>query len=312
MSLSTFSSDPFKFLKKISIFIGILFLLNVIYFFVLKNIDEYRNYFVVYAKNEFVTTIILSDSRGNVIKDEMLDSTVYNFSFGSDSYFDMFLKLGYAIKNFPKLETVILTVDEHCYLSYRSKYNNTDKSIVFSDYKTYSTLHPINKVNYFLSVINSKYFPIVSKKNTMLVFKYLENRIKKGSSDKIEIQKRWCEYPIKEQLKLEEDRFNFQFNSKFDPEVADAFIQIVNNCKKQKLKLIGVRFPLTAAYLQKMKTLKIPEITATIEKSNIKVIDFTNSIFNNCLYENQDHLNNEGARLFTDSLFVPAINAFPN
>lgn len=305
MSLSTFSSksELYKFVKNFIFFSSILIVLNIAFIFILRLIPQYSKYFNITPPSDKVKVVLLSDSRGNVIKDRMIPDTVANLSFGSDSYEDLMSKMTYAVKNFPNLKTIIITVDEHCFLSYRAKYNNADKSILFADYEFYNSVKPTNQLNFFMSKGVAQWLPLTSKKNIILVSKFLETKLTVPRvTNSNEKNKEWCELTPEERSKLENERFDFQFNTLFDLSIANTFNSICQIAQKQNIKVIGVKFPVTNGYKLLMQTKSFPAIEKVLADSKIPVIDYTNDHYPDCQFENQDHLNNKGAEALTPKL----------
>ncbi len=285
------------------LFSTILLVLNFAFIFILKQIPQYSKYFNITAPSDKVKVVLLSDSRGNVIKDRMLPDTVANLSFGSDSYEDLLSKMTYAVKNFPNLKTIIITVDEHCFLSYRAKYNNTDKSILFAEYEFYNKVKPTNQLNFFMAKGVAQWLPLTSKKNITLVSKFLETKLSgEGQSNSNEKNKEWCELSTEERDKLEKERFEFQFNTLFDPSMASTFNSICKIASEQNIKVYGVKFPVTNGYKLLMQSKAFTEIEKILADSKIPVIDYTNDKYPDCQFENQDHLNSKGAEILTPKL----------
>jgi len=304
MNLSIFNSklELTKFLKNLAWFSSILIVVNGFFLFTLNQIPQYSNYFKLTEPSSKVKMVILSDSRGNVIKDRMLPDTVANLSFGSDSYQDMLSKMSYALKNFPNLETIIITIDEHCFLSYRTKYNNTDKSILFADYDTYVIANPTNRVNFMMARLIAQWIPISSKKNVTLVQKLIESKFKSSSQTNENTLKSWCELSSKERAKLEEERFNFQFNTIFDISNSKTFNEIVKLAELRGIQVFGTKFPVTTGYKKYLDSKSFTEVNQAISESKIKILDFSNDQYDSCMFENQDHLNNLGAEILTVKL----------
>jgi hypothetical protein len=305
MSLSTSSSksELYKFLKNFMLFSTILLVLNIAFIFILRQIPQYSKYFIITPSSDKVKVVLLSDSRGNVIKDRMLPDTVANLSFGSDSYEDLLSKMTYAIKSFPNLKSIIITADEHCFLSYRAKYNNTDKSILFADYESYNKVKPTNQLNFYMAKGVSQWLPLTSKKNISLVSKFLETKLSgQGSTYVNEKSKEWCDFSLEERIKLEKGRFDFQFNTLFDPAMANSFNSICKIAKEHNIRVYGVKFPVTLGYKMLMQSKTFPEIDKVLLNSKIPVIDYTSDPYPDCQFENQDHLNSKGAEILTPKL----------
>lgn len=303
LSISNSKSELFKFLKNFTLFSSILIVLNIAFILILKQIPQYSKYFSITSPSDKVKVVLLSDSRGNVIKDRMLPDTVANLSFGSDSYEDLLSKMTYAVKSFPNLKSIIITVDEHCFLSYRAKYNNTDKSILFADYEFYNKVKPTNALNFYMAKGVSQWLPLTSKKNITLVSKFLETKFsRQGSTEVNEKSKEWCEFSFEERSKLEKERFDFQFNTLFDPAMANTFHSIYKIAKEQNIRVYGVKFPVTKGYKMLMQSKTFPEIEKVLAESKIPIIDYTSDQYPDCQFENQDHLNSKGAEVLTPKL----------
>ena len=285
------------------LFSTILLVLNIAFIFILRQIPQYSKYFNITPSSDKVKVVLLSDSRGNVIKDRMLPDTVANLSFGSDSYEDLLSKMTYAIKSFPNLKSIIITADEHCFLSYRAKYNNTDKSILFADYESYNKVKPTNQLNFYMAKGVSQWLPLTSKKNIILVSKFLETKLSgQGSTYVNEKSKEWCDFSLEERSKLEKGRFDFQFNTLFDPAMANSFNSICKIAKEHNIRVYGVKFPVTLGYKMLMQAKTFPEIDKVLLNSKIPVIDYTSDPYPDCQFENQDHLNSKGAEILTPKL----------
>ncbi len=285
------------------LFSTILLVLNIAFIFILRQIPQYSKYFIITPSSDKVKVVLLSDSRGNVIKDRMLPDTVANLSFGSDSYEDLLSKMTYAIKSFPNLKSIIITADEHCFLSYRAKYNNTDKSILFADYESYNKVKPTNQLNFYMAKGVSQWLPLTSKKNISLVSKFLETKLSgQGSTYVNEKSKEWCDFSLEERIKLEKGRFDFQFNTLFDPAMANSFNSICKIAKEHNIRVYGVKFPVTLGYKMLMQSKTFPEIDKVLLNSKIPVIDYTSDPYPDCQFENQDHLNSKGAEILTPKL----------
>jgi hypothetical protein len=101
---------------------------------------------------------ILGDSHSYKLKDFTENAGIYNFSFGSDSYYDMYRKLNYLIDN-TRLETVFITVNDQSLSVYRERQNNLDRSIFYTTQKEYDNLYEYLKVKYisrYITLFNPK------------------------------------------------------------------------------------------------------------------------------------------------------------
>ena len=124
-----------KFIIKTIYFSFILIIINVILNHYGNNIylNNYKNY-----SSKF-NSFLLADSHGLPLKNYTEKNGVYNFSAGSDSYFDMKRKINFLLTQ-TKVDTIYITVDDHTLSPYREKTNNLDRSIYFSTINDYSNV----------------------------------------------------------------------------------------------------------------------------------------------------------------------------
>ena len=89
-----------RYLKNIFLFSIGLMIINIgLYFLVFKPI-LYKKYQKNISELKKYSMFLLSDSHGGVLDNKHLESIgIYNFSFGSDSYFDMYIKLKYLFNH---------------------------------------------------------------------------------------------------------------------------------------------------------------------------------------------------------------------
>ncbi len=301
MSLYISNFDMKKFVKKVALFLGIILTVNVLYLVLLNQLPAYIGYFKIPEDPDRIETIILADSHGEVLKQDSLPDHIYNFSYGSDSYLDNRMKLSYARTHFKNLKNVIISVDEHEFLSYREKFNNNDKSLWYSDYEGYKEWFPkTNRVNYLMSKFVQQYVPVASKKNSALVWQFLKGSLFERNSENNATKTkpdRWCDIPNDKQLSLEENRVNYQFETMFNKGLGETFIRILEDAKQDGLKTVGVKFPLTGRYKERLKNYDFTEVQKVLSKSGVKVLDFSDSIEDICLFKDQDHLNSVGSMI---------------
>ena len=149
-----------KFILKMLLFTGFLFVINLIF---KKILDEiyFKEYYQVNLDSEIY---LLSDSHGGALGN-FNDEKIYNFSAGSDSYFDMKNKLNFLIRK-SNIKTIIITVDDHTLSPYRDNSNNLDRSSFFNSREDYVSFFEFLKKKYLfqnLVLLEPKYGALLNK-----------------------------------------------------------------------------------------------------------------------------------------------------
>ena len=270
-----------KFLSKI-----IFYLVIIISFCVIMAGIQYINSTKKYLNKINITghtTFLFSDSRGNHINTDSIG--ICNLSSPSENYIDIERKIEYLIDKKIEINHIILSYDEHLFSKYRDNANNNYKSI-WLDQLSLSNINSI-LFKYRRNYVVDSYHQIILKIKT---FNSKEN--KNNSFEKISKTERAA---------LTKSRTNYQFNG-FSKKQSKTFNSIIKLCKKNNIKIILIKFPVTESYLNEKinnknySNYKIPEI------KNIHIIDFSNSIKKLKFYENQDHLNLIGKQQFIKQL----------
>lgn len=282
-----------KFLLNVGLFITLLTLINAyVYNLVEKtyyNDDDYNKIDLSY--NNF----ILSDSHGVPIRDNTENDNIYNFSYVTESYYDMRRKLSYIIEN-TKVETVFITVNDHSISKYRDISNNLDKSISFADISDYSSYW-----SYFKEKFMMRYITLFNPKVRSLVKVHISNLLQKNGNDKEINQnknnKEWSEYSHDKKWDRVENRFETQFPV-YEPSIRliNELIKIINISKQNSIRLIGIKYPLSNEYIELLDNKDIDFSAAQIlQESGFEVYDFTNYYAKKQHYfANEDHLNELG------------------
>lgn len=83
----------------------------------------------------------------------------------------------------------------------------------------------------------------------------------------------------------------------------DALLEIVDICKSNQIKKIGIKFPLTNEYYA-VTSDKSFGVDSIFRVNNLKVLDFQSKYIDKSnLFLDADYLNLEGGKLFADVLF---------
>ena len=286
-----------KFLKNISSFLLILLLLNLILLNFSKKLyfEDYDDYSLDF------NTYLMADSHGERLKEDTNKFNVYNFSAGSESYFDMKRKLNFLIEK-SSIDTLIISVDGHALSPYREKFNNLDKSRIYATYNDYDS-----KINYYRELIKSR-IVFLQPKMALLIREYSYEKLKSGfftqRTKKFNpANDYWSDLEISKKIKKAKNRAQMQFKyESYSLRLKKTLIEIIKICHENNITLIGIKFPITETYYDIIAT---DDMGADIifKEKGIKVLDFSTLFLNDdSMFSDQDHLNRKGARVFTKIL----------
>lgn len=278
--------------------LGLLVINTFLYFIVNKIL--YKPYSIDITKAQQFDSFLMADSHGKSINQEDLQKlSIYNLSFNSDSYIDIYIKLNYLIQNKIKIKKIYLTADEHTLSPYRENGNNNSRSVFFADFKTYNELYDKNIFNYFYETWILKYIAIINTNNSKLVRKYIfsENQMQEDEVVNFE------ELSNQQRKERADKRIDLQFvGKKPSVKMIKYLNKIFKLCKENNIRVYGIKFPLTKDYLNSLST-KLYNIESLFKQNNWPILDFK-SIFikNDNLFKNQDHLNDDGSNQFSKYL----------
>lgn len=271
--------------------------LNIVFYFgitkpvlidpYLKKPYEYRHY----------RNFIFSDSHGAVINQNILDPfDIYNFSYDSDSYADILLKIRFLTNSDVRIDTIYLSVGNHTLSPYREDYNNLKFSIFYSNQSYLPKSIPISQTEYLLSRYLKHYIPLTDINNSRLFYDYLKSRVVAVLGNvKSERHRNWNEIPPILRMEKIKTRIKEQFPTKNRSEVLTGTLQeIIDITIKNNIKLVGVKFPLSGELLSELNGMNYGA-DRVFQKNSILVFDFTRefSTFDDYFFD-QDHLNSTG------------------
>jgi hypothetical protein len=256
---------------------------------VLIVINIYHNDYYNLTKKANKKTFLLSDSHGLQINLDIISAN--NLSYASNSYVDIKNQLSWLIKN-KRVDTVLLTYDEHMFSSYRDNYNN-------------------NYLSYFYNPKNITEFKISFLADPLNLFeKLIDNKfkgffIKKTNNLNKSEPRLFSDLGKQEQINRAKNRITVQFKEESITQ-KNAFNDILDICNINNIELILIKFPLSQIYInERNKNEAYKYLKKT--NNNYRVLDFSNSIPDIKSYFDQDHLNEEGINIF-EKLIASSIN----
>jgi len=277
--------------KKVGIFVFILLLFNALITYIVWE-TYYKDYSNVVLSYD---SYLLADSRGEPLGDLLQDIGVFNFSQGSDSYLDMLRKLKYLVRK-ARVSRIIITVDDHTLSRFRESLNNLDRSIVYAFPDDFDNRFAYIKQRYikrYISFFNPKSRDIIKTKITNKII----NGKNQGSDEE------WSELDFKQRSELAEIRADYHFAYKQkSTTMSVALEEIITFCKSNHIDLVGIKFPISNDYISIIQS-KGYKADSLIKSRGYNVLDFTDIYRNNNNYFfNEDHLNEFGGRVFSDTL----------
>lgn len=287
-----------KFLKSAFRFALIILVLNVIIFFVKDLL--FREY---YKYSDKFDNYLLADSHGWKLRNYTERMGVANFSYHSESYRDLNRKLTYLIEN-EEVDTVFLSVDDHTLSPYREKSNNDYKSVKYDYIRGgYNLIDYVKfKLQYYVVIFDPNIRAIISHFFTEQALNLFEEE----NPERVSIKDvPWPQMNAMQRDILTDERLREQFPSeKHSEKLEESLVDIIKICKENNITLIGIKFPLSDEYLDKLGNFSY-NADSVLVSHGIKVLDFKESFRNNDEYfEDPDHLNRVGANKLIDSLIL--------
>ena len=254
-----------------------------------------------YRHSEKYNSYILADSHGWKLHDLPEKMGVANFSYHSESYFDMERKLRFLIGK-GRVDTIYISADDHTLSPYREHSNNGYKSVKYEfSQGDYNLLDYAKfKLQYYIVIFDPNIRAIISNFLSELTRKTLGigDRKKAGIGDTP-----WASLPREERLELAKARLIEQYPPGSPSKVLINSLQkIIETCKNNGITLIGIKFPLSKEYSEMIGDRSYKADSILISRG-IRVLNFKDSFWENDTYlEDPDHINLIGAAKLIDSL----------
>ena len=293
-----------KFLYKAGIFLAGLIVINLLlYYFISKPVlyDEYlpqKKKLIQYHK------FLFSDSHGYVVPHIYLENLgIFNFSYGSDTYVDMYFKLDYLYRKELIPDTILITADDHTLSKYRSEFNNKDRSIRYSSFKSYKKFYDINFLSYIYNKYLKIYLPMLNSNNSQLFQRYIKSLI----SPENQIVPQWEKVKNKEQECI--DRKEYQFpNDSISVVNRKGLMEIISLTNEYGTELIGIKFPLTGDFLKVLENANY-KADSIIHSIGSPVYDYKFKFHEmDTFFYDQDHIDSAGSRVFVKMLYDDILN----
>lgn len=281
------------FFKKISIFLTLLVLLNLIIF--LPTNYLYNNKYINNVSGSDKSVFLLSDSHGHSLGKFTETYNVKNLATQSDSYVDMYRKLKFINKT-TKVKKIYLSIGSRLFSEYRDVSNNNEKSVYLLNYSDYDSMS-----NFLLDQYIKRFFIYPTSKQHAYFTKYLiKKKLNIGKNYKRSIWEdlSYSERALQASKKVEKYKYNTISKTQIT-----YLKKIITSCKKNNIELVCVKFPLTKEFMSdpNFSTYNYSEIP---ELKSLKIIDYNKIYFGKTdFFKDQDHLSKKGAEEFSKILF---------
>ncbi|MGD9210285.1 MAG: hypothetical protein PVI90_05890 [Desulfobacteraceae bacterium] len=282
--------------------IGLIFVMINIYAYATSPyFKKQRNYHSqiesYFDKNAKV--LIIGDSHPGVLKNNMLNKVTYNVASGGDGLKESYLKLKYILERSQTIEVVFLTSDAQMFSTRRVQSSNAaflhKYSLLLNEMNVYKNSY-LSVIVQMVPFFNDSYIEYINKdlqniisdnKKQVTLNQTLRDDEFLWSTDFTPLQrvKRAVETGKKDHTGVMENEILLKYYNK-----------IITLCKKKNIRVIGVRFPAMKEYFEQLSPQKNHQLEAFLKGLPFeKILDYRNFTQNPELYNNEDHLNRDGA-----------------
>jgi hypothetical protein len=282
-----------KFIINILCFLSILFVINVFFNFNLGKTYLGKEYSKVSLNYD---SYLLADSHGAPLRDLMGEYGFFNFSANSDSYLDMLRKTRFLIRK-SKVKRIFIIVDNNTLSKAREKYDNLDRSAIFTSSDDFDHKFDFLKERYikqYISFFNPRSADVMKLK---IVSEFNSLMSKKVHSIP------WSKLSEEERM---EQANSYAISSDLDGDKSENLVsaleEIIRLCQSNKIELTGVKFPLTKEY-NTLVAGKGYNADCLFISKGFAVLDYTNIYNKNDDYFSDPvHLNEIGSVKFCETL----------
>jgi len=243
--------------------------------------------------------------------------TFFNFSLPGENSVIMYMKLKKVLESGLRPDMVLLSADYHQFTDYRIdniKYNAYEKYID-ENLSSMATLQQINikddKKSFLYKMGLQQFKSDIAPGIFRALYQYISNPIQNNSeksftehgailsygsdniSDSIILQ-RMAEQKLNQKSKILNRKLQYFYE------------ESINLCQQYGIRPLLIRFPVTKRYLYFIDIDIRKQIDAyykyLTDRYSVEEMDYSEFIRENKYFEDQDHLNADGARIFSEAL----------
>ena len=293
------------FLRSVAFFGIGLIALNLLIYFLLSRPILYDKYIVSADSMDEYRNFLLADSHGAAVgKKYLAKYGIYNFSFGSDNYCDMYNKLTFVIQQNIPIDTVLITADDHTLSPYREAINNLNRSIQYANAESYSHYSHRNTLLFYSEKYVMPYLPLFNTSNSRLFSYYLLSTILPKSEMEGDTSRKKSSTAPKAITAEVRERVAYQFPGGDSSKLLSSCLKgIIDLCQENGIVFIGIKFPLSDGYAKLLGQRSYHGDQILIQ-SGAAIIDLK-MVFtqDDSLFKDPDHITDEGAKIFSSLLY---------
>jgi len=270
-----------------------------------------------------VRVLILGDSHPAYLHSEELPEGWHNLSFFSESAYEWYAKLYFALEHSPDLHTVVIPFDYHNFTSTAARSSNLRNVLRFLDSESAQDLLSMGWFN-FTKVKTGLLFPLLNSSERATFQSVLIDDIYMFFINKIIDKKQprqvsvdgnfnlinsdlttWDKYTPEERTARALERLEPQFrNGAANEDLINVFKKLIALCQSRGIRIIGVKYPLAEEYnslVHGFESGSTDKLYSTVKVGG--VLDYSRTYEKSPeLFRNQDHLNDAGNLKFTKRL----------
>lgn len=253
-----------------------------------------------YKIDEAQNILILGDSHTEYAIDDNIFKSSLNLSHSADSYFYSYLKIRKMKNENPQIDTLLLALSNHNLL------------IEYEDKWIFNTGHLKSKFRIYTDLMSFSDFIFLFMSNPSGVIqgffespKYSIKLLLKGNDLK---ERDLGKFQSSKRNSLEKDielrkKNNKQRSLEYSEIEKGYLFDIIDFCNKNDIKLIFISTPLHPEYIKsKGKEFKLLNEFYNSNLSEFEFLNFSNFDISDEHFQDSDHLNAKGAKLFTTHL----------
>lgn len=286
-----------KFFKKLAIFALPLVVLNIVFFIYIEKtyVNKYKRPDLSYDK------FLIADSHGEYMGPSLEKYGIFNFSYSSDSYFDMKRKVKYLLAENKNLKAIYITADDHTLSQYRERSDNRARSLVFTGQEDFDSNY-----DYFIQKYLSRYIVFFNPNHAEYLFAMAKAeiyKIVKKDEVKMARMKNWALLSEDKRIANSVKRMHTQFDAPAASKTLNNdLIDIVKMCRERNVEVIGIKYPLSGDFLDVVDD-KSYGAANLLDSLGVKVHDYKHVFKDRDDYfSDQDHVNGNGAKAFAQKL----------
>lgn len=274
------------------------FVINVIFYKSSRFYKQERKYIdrIEHSINVKSNVIFLGDSHLETIELLDLSENIGNLAFGADGIKEMYIKVLTMINYNPNLEYVFITTEPQIFNNsvssnstflnkYLIKLDDTINIYKKSKLNIITEKIPLFNDNFLDYILNNIYSSLRSKQNVRT----------KEWSDLTKIQRTEIATQTGKQ-----DHVSIMTNQ----DQLEIYWAIINICKFNNLKVVGIRFPVNEHYIDQCEKEDIKRVDKFIEDLNLDYhLDYLTEFANPEYFNDADHLNKEGLKKLSEIIF---------